>query len=85
MVGEGSSSEAPVHIRHSATIYLFDDEAGWLYRHYATSREIMDQAFDARVKVRTERVGTQVLDIAILAMPDGSTRTAYFDVTDYRK
>ena len=85
MVGNGSSADTPVHIRHSATVYLFDDEASWLYEHYATTYEIMDAKFDARVKVVTEHQGKRVLDIATLAMPDGSTRTAYFDVTDYRK
>jgi hypothetical protein len=85
MVGNGSSAETPVHIRHSKTVNLFDDEASWLYNHYATTYEVMDSTFDARVKVITEHQGQHILDIATLAMPDGSIRTAYFDVTDYRK
>jgi hypothetical protein len=85
MVGNGSSAETPVHIRHSATVNLFDDEASWLYEHYATTYEVMNSTFDARVKVVSEHQGSHILDIATLAMPDSSTRTAYFDVTDYRK
>ena len=85
VVGDGSSPETPLHIRYSATADLNQVESSWLFRHYAATYEIMDPAFDARVKFRTERKGTQVLDIATLAMPDDSTRTAYFDVTDYRK
>jgi hypothetical protein len=84
-VGNGLSPEDPLHIRHATTDRLFIVEASWLFEHYASTYEIMDQTFDARVKVKTKRTRKQVLDIATLAMPDGSTRTAYFDVTDYRK
>jgi hypothetical protein len=85
VVGDGSSPETPLQIRHSAASALNDVESSWLFRHYGTTYEVMDQTFDARVTVRTERIGKHVMDIATLAMPDGSTRIAYFDVTDYRK
>jgi hypothetical protein len=84
VTGDGSSPESALRIRHASSRDLPAVESSWLFRRYATTYEIMDRAFEARVNVKTEQIGKRVYHLATLAMPDGTTRIAYFDVTDFR-
>jgi len=85
VVGDGSSIQKPLYIHHSSTTMLEGVEMSWIYEHFSGSNEIMDTAWADRITIRTEQIGKRIFDIAALSMPDGSKRTAYFDVTRYRK
>jgi len=83
---EGLSFETAVHFRKGYEAGLYDAELDWLYHKYQTA---FPPGYDRNVLYTsihstTIRRGQRFYDVLALALPNGETRMAYFDVMDYR-
>src|SRR5262245_16668431 len=83
---DGTSPETALRISTVDKRFLASDEDSWVHERYWSSLTPPRtwEEFGKSVKRETKRNGTSVYDIVTLTLPNGETRTTYFDVTKQR-